>query len=154
MFKRRSPTIFACHTRQWLNLYHQRRLPNFHGCCHCWPNLHKYGAVNIDDDNTYGDDGWLVRRNMIIGQTSIKWWLHAPCYWDIWLFSSSFWFISDYLCIDHYCISLVIFFSPFNAYFLLSTMCVHSLATCISHSDFLLGYDIWLGFFISSKHHS
>jgi hypothetical protein len=36
--------------------YHQRQLLNFNYCCHCWCNSHRYGAMNINDDNKCDDD--------------------------------------------------------------------------------------------------
>jgi len=50
--------------------------------------------------------------------------------------------------------SSTIFFSPFDACFLLSTMHVCSPITCISHKDSSTGYCTWLGFLISSTHQS
>jgi len=85
---------------------------------------------------------------------STRWWLHSPCYWNVWVSSFSFWFILSCLCIYHYCAPSVVFFSPLDAHFTLLTMCVHSRATCTSHSDSLVGYCTWLGFIIFPTHHS
>jgi hypothetical protein len=79
--------------------------------CDSWLNSHKYGAINIDDDNTYNDDG-SSGEDTILCQTNIRGWFHSPCYWNIWMFTFSFWSILDHLCINHYCLSLTIFFSP------------------------------------------
>jgi hypothetical protein len=70
------------------------------------------------------------------------------------VFSFSFWFIHGRLCTDHYHAPLVIFFSPLNVHFPLLITCVHNLAMCISHNNFSVCYCTWLGFFISSTHHS
>ncbi len=48
----------------------------------------------------------------------------------------------------------MVFFIPCDACFLLSTTCVHSLATCTSHNNFLASCCTWLRFLISSTHHS
>jgi hypothetical protein len=69
-------------------------------------------------------------------------------------FHLSFWFIFDQLCTNHYRTSLMVFFSPFNACFLLLTTHVHSFATCVSHNDSLTGCCTWWGFFIFSARHS
>jgi len=132
--------------------YHQRQLPNFDER-HYWPDSHIYGATSIDNDNTCNNNGCLG-KNSILCRTNIKWWLHSPCYWDIWVSLFSFWFIFDHLCTDHYRVSSMVFFSPFNVCFSLSIMCVHSLATCASHNNFSTGYYTWSWFFISSTHHS
>jgi len=129
------------------------------------------------------DDFWTLMDIVIIDLTCIEWcnkhqwwqhmqqwWLlrrkhdhmlnkhHAmtsfPCYWDIWVSSFSFWFIFYRLCINHYCMSLMVFFSPFDVGFLLLTTHLHNLTMCISHSDFLTGCYVWLGFLISSTHQS
>jgi len=133
--------------------YHQRQLSDLDGCCHCWLDLHKYGVVNIDEDNTCSDDGYLG-KDMIIHWANTKRWLHSPCYWNVWVFSFSFWFTFDCLCIDHCGVSLVIFFSPFDVCFLLLIMHVHNLLTCTSHSDSLTSCYTWLNFFIFSIRHS
>jgi hypothetical protein len=59
-----------------------------------------------------------------------------------------------HICTYHYCMSLVIFFSPLDACFLLLIVCVHNLTTHASHNDSSMSYCIWLGFHISSTHHS
>jgi hypothetical protein len=133
--------------------YYQKQLSYFDGPCHYWPNLHIYGAMNIDDDITCSDDGYL-RKYTILCQISTKQWLHSPCYWDIWVSSFSFWFIIDCLCINHYCASSIVFFNPFDVHFSLSTSCVHSLATGASHNKFSTSYSTWSQFFIFSTHHS
>jgi hypothetical protein len=125
-------------------------LLNFDGCHHYWLDLHIYGATNIDDDNAC-DDGYS-KEDMIICWTSTKWWFHSFYYWNMWLFSLSFWFIFDRLCINNYCVSLTIFFSFLNACFLLLTMHIHSLTTCASHNDSLTCYYIWSRFLISFIH--
>jgi hypothetical protein len=91
---------------------------------------------------------------MIICWMSTMWWFHSPCYWNVWVFSSSFWFIFNHLCTNHYHASSTVFFSPLNVYFLLLTMCVHSLAMCASHNNSSVSSCTWLRFFISSTHHS
>ncbi len=103
---------------------------NFVGCCYCWLDLHRYGVVSINDDNICIDDG-CSREYMIIHWTSIIQWLHSPFYWNTWVFAFSFWFIFYHICTYHYCASLAIFFSPFDACFLLSTMHVHSFEMAI-----------------------
>jgi len=133
--------------------YHQRWFSNFDGRYHCWLDSHRYGVASIDDDNTCGNDGCL-REDTILHRTNIKWWLHSPCYWNVWVFSFSFWFIFYHLCIDHYRASLAAFFNPVDAYFSLLTMYVYSPVTCTSHSNFSTGCYAWSGFFIFSTHHS
>jgi hypothetical protein len=59
--------------------YYQKWFSYFHGPCHCWSDLHKYGAMNINDYNTCSNDGCLG-EDMILHQTNIKWWFHSPCY--------------------------------------------------------------------------
>jgi hypothetical protein len=93
--------------------YHHKWLPHFDGHCHCWPDLHKYGAINIDEDNTCSDDGCLG-EDIIICWRSTWQWFHSLCYWDVWMFSFLFWFIIDCLCTYHYCASLAVFFSSFD----------------------------------------
>jgi hypothetical protein len=102
--------------------YYQRWLLYFDGYCHYWPNLHKYGVVNFDDNNTCKDYGYS-KEDMILCQMNTKWWLHSPCYWDLWVFSFSFWFIFYHLCTNHYYMSLAVFFGPVNAHFPLSRVC-------------------------------
>jgi len=46
-------------------LYHQKRFSDLVGHHHCWPDLHKYGAANIDNDNTCNDDGCLGEDTII-----------------------------------------------------------------------------------------
>jgi len=67
----------------------------------------------------------------------------------MWVFSFSFWFMFDHLCIDHYHVSSTIFFSFLNAYFLLLTMHVYNLATSARHNDSLASYCTWSRFLIS-----
>jgi hypothetical protein len=50
--------------------------------------------------------------------------------------------------------SLIILFNPFDACFLLSTTCVHTLAVCVNHNNFSTSCYIWLEFFIFSTHHN
>ncbi len=138
--------------------YHQTWLVNFDGCYHCWLEIHKYSATNINGDNTCNDDGCSEEETIICqantSQTNIRQWLHFACYWDVWVFSFSFWFIFYHLCANHYCTSSTVFFNPLNACFLLSTTHVHSLTMCASHNDFSKSYYIWLKFLISCTHHS
>jgi hypothetical protein len=79
--------------------------------CDSWPNSHKYGAMNIYDNNTYNDDG-CSGEDTILCRTNSRRWFHSPCYWNIWMLTFSFWFILDHLCIHHYHSSLAIFFNP------------------------------------------
>ncbi len=60
--------------------YHQRQLSNLDGYHHCWPNSHKYGAMNIDGNRTCNNDGCLG-EDMIIFYANIMQWLHSPYYW-------------------------------------------------------------------------
>jgi len=69
-------------------------------------------------------------------------------------FHFAFWFIFDRLCTYHYHRLSLVFFNPFNSCFLLSTLLVHSLVMCASHIESSTCYCIWLGFLISSTHHS
>jgi hypothetical protein len=131
--------------------YHQQWLPDLDGRCHYWSDLHKYGVANIHDYNTCNNDGCLG-ENIITCWVSIRKWLHSPCYWNVWLSSFSFWFIFYHLCTDHYCASLTIFFSLFDACFLLLTTCVHNLVVCTNHSNSSMGCYIWSGFFIFLPH--
>jgi hypothetical protein len=102
----------------------------------------KYGATNINDDNTCNNDGCLG-EDMIICWASIKWWFHSPCYWDIWVSSFSFWFIFDHLCIDHYCMSSIVFFNPFDACFLLLIVHVHNPTMCIMSCPYARPHAWW-----------
>ncbi len=45
--------------------YYQKWLLDLDGCHRCWPNLHKYDVVNIDDDNTSNNDGCLGENTII-----------------------------------------------------------------------------------------
>jgi len=126
---------------KWISLS-QELFMNFDGHCHCWPNSHRYGSTNINDDNTCSDDGCLG-KDMIIHRMNNRWWFHSPCCWEIWVFSFPFRFIYDHLCTNHYCKSLAIFFSPLNVCFLLSTTCVHSHAACTNHIDSSTDYCTW-----------
>jgi hypothetical protein len=133
--------------------YHHKWFLNFDGHCHCWFDSHIYDAMNIGDDNTCSNDG-CSRKGKILCWMNTRWWFHSPCHWDILLFSFLLWFTFDHLCIDHYYVSLAIFFSPFDAYFSLLTTCVHTLAISANQSDFLVSYYIWSRFFIPSTHHN
>jgi hypothetical protein len=62
-------------------------------------------------------------------------------------------FIFYHLCTNHYQASPMIFFSPLNTYFLLSTTCVYSFAMCANHNDFLMGYCTLSRFLIFFTHH-
>ncbi len=81
--------------------FHQIWLPNFDGCCHCWFDSHKYGVMNIDNNNTCNDDGYLG-EDTIIRHASTRWWFHSSCYSNVCVFSFSFWFIFYHLCTYHY----------------------------------------------------
>jgi hypothetical protein len=133
--------------------YHQRWCLNFDGCCQCWFNSHKYGVVSIDDDNTCSNNGYSGEYT-ILRRMNIMQWFHPPCYWDVWMFSFSFWFIFYRSCTYHYCTLSTVFFNPLDVYFSLSIACVHNLVVCTSHNDFSVGCYIWSGFLISSTHHS
>jgi hypothetical protein len=63
-----------------------------------------------------------------------------------------FWLIFDYLCTNHYCTSLTIFFNPLDACWLLAR--VHILVTCINCNDFSMGCCTWSRFLISSTRHN
>ncbi len=125
--------LFPCHTRWWMDIFITRdgfqilmdvvnvdltctnpddewiflSLETMNGCCQCWFDLHKYGAMSINHDNMHNDDNYLGKY-IIIHLTNIRRWLHSLCYWHIWVFSLSFWFIFYYLCIDHYHTSLLL----------------------------------------------
>jgi hypothetical protein len=133
--------------------YHQRQFLDLDGHHHSWFDLHKYGVVNINDDHTRSDDGYFG-KDMIICWASTKRWLHSLCYWDVWVSSFLFWFIFDYLCIDHYGASSIIFFNSLDVCFLLLIMHVHNFVACTSHSDFLASCYTWSSFFIFSTCHS
>jgi hypothetical protein len=145
--------LFSPHPTTSGYSYYKKWFPYLDGYSHYWPNLHKYGVVNIDDDSTCSDNGYLG-EDMILHQMNTRWWLHSPCYWNVWVFSFFFWFILDNLCIDHYRTSSTIFFSPLDVHFPLPIRCVHSLAMCANHNNFSADYSTWLGFFIFSTHHS
>jgi hypothetical protein len=93
------------------NLMMSGYFSNFDGHHHWWLDLHRYGVVNIDSDNTCSDDGYS-RKNTILHLLNTRGWFHSPCYWDVWVFSFLFWFLFWCLCTNHYCASLVVFFSP------------------------------------------
>ncbi len=65
MFKDRFPPFPSPHPMTSEYPYHQKQLLNLDGRYHYWPDSHKYGATNIDNDNTYNNDGYL-RKDMII----------------------------------------------------------------------------------------
>jgi hypothetical protein len=89
---------------------------------------------------------WLFKNRHDLGhQMNTRQWLHSPYYWNIWVFSFSFWFIFYRLCENHYRASSTIFFSPLNVYFSLLTMCVHSLVMCANHNNSSVGCYTWLG---------
>ncbi len=67
--------------------------------------------------------------------------------------SFSIWFIFYHLCTNRYRTSSTIFFSPFDACFLLLIVHVHNSTTCVNHSDSSTGYYTWSKF-IFSTHHS
>jgi hypothetical protein len=133
--------------------YHQRRLPNFDGCCHCRFDSHKYGVMNINNNNTCSNNGCL-KEDTILHRTNTRRSFHSPCYWNMWVPSFSFWFIIDNLCTKHYHASSMVFFSPLHVCLSLSTMCVYNFKMYANHSNSSIGYYIWLGFFISSTHHN
>jgi hypothetical protein len=133
--------------------YHHRWFPDVDGRCHYWSNSRKYGVANINNNNTCNNDGCLG-KDTIICWAGTRQWFHSPCYWNVWVISFLFWFIFYHFCTEHYCTSSTIFFSLFNACFLLLTTHVQSLAVCINHNDSSTGCYIWSGFFIFSIHHS
>jgi len=107
MFIGRFPTFsLATPNDEWI-LLSLETTSNLNGCCQCWFDLHKYGAMSIDNDNMQNDDNYLG-KDIIIHLTNIRRWLHSLCYWNIWVFSLSFWFIFYYLCIDLYHTSLLL----------------------------------------------
>jgi hypothetical protein len=149
MFKGRFPTFsLTTPNNKWISL--SPNWTNESKCCksiflQIGPTMIQYGATNINDNNTYNNDGYS-RKDMIICWTSTKRWLHSPCYWDVWVSSSLFWFIFYYLCTDHYYASSTVFFSPLDACFLLSITRVHSPTMCACHNDSSMGCFTWLGF--------
>ncbi len=153
-WERGFPGFLLLHLTINVYFYYQRWLSDLDGCCHCWLDLHEYGLANIDDDNICIDDGCLG-EDMIIPQTSTKWWFYSPCYWDIWMFSFPFWFICDCLSTNHYCMSSMVFFRTLVACFLLSIMCVHNLTMCASYNDYSTNCCTWsTEFLIPFTHHS
>ncbi len=73
--------------------YRHKWFSDFDGRCRCWFDLHKYGVLNINDNNTCNNDG-CSRKDMIIHQMNTKSWFHSLCYWDIWMSSFSFWLLA------------------------------------------------------------
>jgi len=132
--------------------YHHKWFSDFDGHCHYWFDSDRYGATNINDEITCNNDDCLG-KDTIIRWMNIRWWLHSPCYWDAWVSSFLFWFIFYYLCTNHYHASSTVFFSPLNACLLLLITHVHNPAMCISHNNSSTCCT-WLGFLISSTHHS
>jgi len=132
--------------------YHHKWFSDFDGHCHYWFDSNRHGATNVNDEITCNNVDCLGKDTIICWVNNRRW-LHSPCYWDVWVSSFLFWFIFYYLCIDHYRTSSTVFFSPFNACLLLSITHVHNLAMCISHNDSSTCCT-WLGFFVSSTHHS
>jgi len=128
--------------------YCQKQLLNLDGHHHCWFNSHIYGATNTNNDNKCNNDGYSGKDTMKHWRNT-KQWLHSPCYWNIWMSSFLFWFIFYHLCLDHYHTSSTVFFSPLNAWFLISTTHVHSLAMCLSHSNFSMSCCTWSRFHTS-----
>jgi len=92
-------------------LCYQRQFSYFDRHCHCWLDLHKYNATNINDNNTCNKNGCL-REDIILSRMNTKRWVHSSCYWHIWMFSFSFWFIFYLLCTDCCCALSLVFFSP------------------------------------------
>ncbi len=64
---------------------------------HYWLDLHKYGVMSINDNNSCIDDVCLG-ENAIIRRMNTKRWFHSPCYWNVWVFSFSYWFIFFTIC--------------------------------------------------------
>jgi hypothetical protein len=129
--------------------YHQKQFQDTHGCCHYWRSSNRYGATDINDDITWNDDE-CSKKNMIICWMNIKQWFHSFCYWNVWVSSFSFWFNFDCLCTYHYHTSLMIFFTPLDACFLLSTTHVHNHTMFANHNNFSASYYTWL----KSTHHN
>jgi hypothetical protein len=63
--KRSLPPFLSSHFTMNEYPYHQRRISNFDGCCHYWSNSHRYGVVNIDDNNTCSNDFCLGEDTII-----------------------------------------------------------------------------------------
>jgi len=89
IFSRRFPTFsLTAPNNEWISLL-QKQLSNLDACCHCWPNSHIYGAMNIDDDHTCNDDG-CSRKDTIIRWVNTKQWFHSCCCWSYGCFHSCF----------------------------------------------------------------
>jgi hypothetical protein len=73
---------------EWISLS-PKKLSNLDGCCHCWLDLHIYGAANINDNHTCNDDGYSG-KDTIISWMNTKRWLHSHCYWSYGCFHSCF----------------------------------------------------------------
>ncbi len=84
-------------------------------------------------------------------ETCIKKQLQSLCHKDLWLSSLLFQLFFYFLCLS-YSLSLMVFFSSHNAYFLLLVMCVHSPIAFEGHCDSSMCCCTWETFFIFSTH--
>jgi len=95
---------------------------------------------------TYGtacNDSCHSREDMFLHEACTRNLLHSPCHKDLWLSSYSFCFSFYYFCASHYNMSSTILFSSHDAYFLLSTTCLHSPPTCTCHCNSQMCYHAW-----------
>lgn len=71
---------------------------------------------------------------------------------DLWLSSFLFQLFLYFLCLSHFSLSLTVFFSSHNVYFLLLVMHVHILLASKCHCDSSMCCCTWETFFIFSTH--
>jgi hypothetical protein len=90
--------LFPYHTWKWMDsVIAKDDFLNFGECCHCWSNSYKFGVMCVDNDNACNHI-FCSKQNTILYRTTVRSWFHSPCYRNLQLFSSSFWFLFDFLC--------------------------------------------------------
>ncbi len=130
--------FFSPHSMTSEHFYYQRWLPYLDVHCHYWPHSHKYGARNIDDDNTC--------MTMVVQEKTQSYSKRTP--YDDFIPVA----IETYGCFHFRFNSFLIsfahtivtrhqtyFFNPFDAHFPLLIRCVHIHVTCASHNNSLVG---------------
>jgi len=146
MFRKRS---HPCHTRRWMDILITKDGLRTMMDVIIVDLIHTNMVQLTFNDNTCNNDGCLG-EDMIICWACTRWWLHSLCYWNIWVFSISFWFIFYHMCTYHYHMS----FSPFDVCFLLLIVHLHNPTMCVNHNNFSTGCCTWPKFFIFSTQHN
>jgi hypothetical protein len=118
MYKKRFPTFsLTIHRDEWI-LSSPKRFSNLGEHYHYRFNLYRFDTTCFDDDNTC-TNSCHSKEGTILHKVSAKRWFHSPCYKDIWLSPSSFWFLFNFLCTWQYSSPLAELHGTFNAYILL-----------------------------------